>query len=403
MVALPDGFACGVGASDVALDGPAPASDLAAVRSGRPDGGAGFGARAPEDLAALAGLGAVDLRLPLEWARLEPSMQRYDQAAVERHRRILSAARDCGLRTWACLHDGTLPGWFAHDERGFADSRARSYYWSRHVEWVAETFGDLVHGWVPTHEPNRWAYRGWISGRRPPGLLDDVIGFSAALEGLLLASVDAARRLRADGQPVLSSHSVLPVFPTGPDPVTPPSATAEAMTSLVDEAMWGCWCRLLVEEVLVVGRRAPIEVPGARDAFDLVGLAYRHGASVDEEGVLHPYPRGVPAGLDGEVPWVEGLGLALGRAAEELPGRDLVITGVGIATDDEDRRWEYLRDAFVLVAEAVTGGMPVRGLWWQTPIDPTPAGGVGLLDHARRARPAADLFRSASAGDELST
>lgn len=401
MEALPAGFSMGVGASDVALDGPAPASDLGAARSTTAGQGAGFAEQAPDDLAAWADLGIGDVRLPIEWARLEPVMQRHDRAAVDQQRRVLEAARGCGLRTWACLHDGTLPGWFAHDERGFADVRTRSYHWSRHVEWVAETFGDLVHGWIPTHEPNRWAYRGWITGRRPPGAVDDVQSFAAALEGVLVASVDAARRLRGQGQPVASSHMALPLFAVGPDPVTRPSPTAESMASLVDEAMWGCWRRLLVEEVLVVGRRAPLEVPGARDAFDLVGLAYRHGAGVDEEGVQHPYPQGVPAGMDGQVPWVEGLSLSLRRAAAELPDRDLVVTGFGIATRDEDLRWAYLRDGLRLIAEAAAEGVAVRGLLWQNPIDPAPEAGVGLYDHDRSPRPAADLLSSVAHGDAI--
>lgn len=402
-MALPEGFSIGAGATDAALDGPAPASDLGAEPGRRPGVGLGFGASYQDDLGSLAAVGIGHLRLPLEWARLEPTLGRYDQPAVEHQRRVLEAAADAGIAVWGCLHDGTLPGWFAHDERGFADARTRSYHWARHVEWVGETFGDLVHGWVPSHEPNRWALRGWITGRRPPGLVDDVQGFAANLEGALLASVDAARRLRADGHPVAASHAVVPIFPVGPDPATPPSPTAEAMAGVVDEALWGCWRRLLVEEVLVVGRRAPVEVPGAREAFDLIGLAYRHGAGVDQDGVLHPYPAGLAPGLDGEIPWAEGLGLALHRAADQLPGRDLLVTGVGLATHDEDRRWEHLRDALVVVADAAAGAIPVRGLWWQTPIDPRRDAGVGLLDHERRPRPAADLLAVASRGEQLPT
>ena len=85
-----------------------------------------------------------------------------------------------------CLHDGSLPGWFAHDERGFPDQRSRRYFWARHVERVGEAFGGRVHGWVPTFEPTRWASRGWLDGDRPPGQRDDARGFAAAVEEITL-------------------------------------------------------------------------------------------------------------------------------------------------------------------------------------------------------------------------
>ena len=63
---------------------------------------------------------------------------------------------------WVCLHHFTLPRWFA--QRGaFTVPANRSEYWRRHVDFVAETFGDLVGGWQPVNEANiypRLSYRG---------------------------------------------------------------------------------------------------------------------------------------------------------------------------------------------------------------------------------------------------
>lgn len=396
-----DRFVVGTGASAAALDGVPPASELGSwVAAGRrPDRpGIGFAAHHRDDLALLAGAGLRTMRLPLEWARLEPENGRVDGAAVEATRDVLTAARQAGVAVWATLVDGTLPGWFSHDERGFADARSRSYLWARHVEFVGETFGDLVAGWVPFHEPTRWAHDGWITGRRPPGAQADTRDFVAALEGAHLASVSAALRLREGGRPTATSQWVVPLFPARPDPASPPTAEAEAMTSVVDEVLFGSWRRLLREETLIVGRRAPVEVPGAREAFDVIGWTYRQGAAVRGDGALLPYPQTLPVGPDGRVPWSHGFGLALHRVAETFADRPVLVTGVGLRTDDEGRREEYVRDLVEITAEALEDGMDLRGLWWETPIDPpfAGAGRPGLFTADRAETPALGVLRDAA-------
>ncbi len=45
---------------------------------------------------------------------------------------------------------------------------------------------------------------------------------------------------------------------------------------MVDEVLRRSWLRLLTEETLVIPNRSPIPVPGAREAYDVIGFAYRH-------------------------------------------------------------------------------------------------------------------------------
>ena len=53
---------------------------------------------------------------------------------------------------WVTLHHFTLPRWFA--PRGGFLVGAHLERWTCHVEFVAETFGDLVGGWMPVNEAN---------------------------------------------------------------------------------------------------------------------------------------------------------------------------------------------------------------------------------------------------------
>ena len=202
----PDGFWWGTGASSTQCEGAAPASNWArweklgrAPQSGE---GNGFATRYADDFALLADLGLRHHRLSIEWARIEPREGERDGEAVEHYRNVLLAARAAGVEPWVCLHHFTLPGWFGDDLGGFGDEKAAGYWWPRHVDFCAETFGDLVFGWKPINEPVAYALTGFLAGVFPPGRRD-VGDFRTALSVIHQANRGrgpaAARHRRAGG------------------------------------------------------------------------------------------------------------------------------------------------------------------------------------------------------------
>lgn len=113
-----------------------------------PTAGNGFRTRWPDDLAALQDLGVSDVRIALDWARLQPKPGVLEEDWVERFTQILQAADAIGVRPWACLHETAVPRWFDNDG-GFADAETFTRWWPRWVERAADRFGDLVTGWIP--------------------------------------------------------------------------------------------------------------------------------------------------------------------------------------------------------------------------------------------------------------
>jgi beta-glucosidase len=113
-----------------------------------PTAGTGFYRRWPDDLAALQDAGATDVRLTIDWARLQPKPDTFDDDWAERFEQMIAAATAIDLRVWATLHDGSIPKWL-DNEGGLADDEAVTRWWPRWVERTAERFGDLVGGWVP--------------------------------------------------------------------------------------------------------------------------------------------------------------------------------------------------------------------------------------------------------------
>lgn len=113
-----------------------------------PTAGNGFRTRWPDDLAALQEVGISDVRITLDWARLQPKPGVLDDDWAELFEQIVQATDAIGIQPWACLHEGSIPRWFDNDG-GFDDDETFSTWWPRWVERAAERFGDLVAGWIP--------------------------------------------------------------------------------------------------------------------------------------------------------------------------------------------------------------------------------------------------------------
>jgi beta-glucosidase len=409
-MAFPEGFWWGSAASSTQTEGAAPAASWHRwEREGKAPlsgDGNGFATRYAEDFELLAEHGLTHHRLSLEWARLEPQAGQHDADAVEHYTEVLRSARDAGLDIWVCLHHFTLPGWFSDDEGGFVDERARRYYWARHVDWVGETFGDLVYGWKPINEPTAYALTGFRFGVFPPGTKSEE-GFAAALEAIHLASFDACRLLRSGGKPVATIENMTPMFPVTRTSDPAEREQAEARAKHYDDTFW-CGLRALRDGVLAVPGRAPIDLPEAVDAFDLIGFSYYAAQAVYADGSSEVYPTDASAGPMGYAPWSEGLAVVLRRLDEELPKRPLLVDECGLGTPatspgDDEHRVRYLTECLDHVDRALADGIDIKGFFHWTAVDNYEwlegyDVQFGLFDRDRNAKASADMARRYALG-----
>src|SRR4051794_13482588 len=185
----PAGFMWGTGASSTQCEGAGPASDWwdweRAGHAPISGDGNGFATKYRDDFALFASLGLVHHRLSIDWSRIEPAEGRRDEAAIEHYRDVLTAARDAGVAPWVCLHHFTLPRWFAA-RGGFATGDNR-LAWTRHVDFVAEQYGDLVGGWQPVNEGNVYPTLSYRGLGFPPGH-SDFAEWGAVTENIHLAT-----------------------------------------------------------------------------------------------------------------------------------------------------------------------------------------------------------------------
>jgi beta-glucosidase len=397
-VQWPEGFWWGTGASSTQCEGAAPASDWwewertgHAPRSGR---GNGFSTRYADDFALFADLGLTHHRLSIEWARIEPRPGQRDLRAVAHYRQILEAARQAGIVPWVCLHHFSLPAWFAA-AGGFLVDGNRTGAWARHVEFVAETFGDLVGGWQPVNETNYYAGAAFRGGGWPPGH-NDREEWTRATVAIHLATAEAAVRLKQTGGPVSS------IFGLSTEVALDSSSATTDRVELLRQVNWDTGLGLFRDGVLRVRGRDPIERPDLAQAFDIIGFSHYATTGVSEGRVV-PYPRDAPRSPLGYATWADGLGPVLDRLHREVPGIPLLIAEFGIGTDDDRVRVDYLRRGLEVTRAAIARGVDIRGFFHWTGVDNYEwrhgfEVSFGIIDRDRVVRPSASVLAAEALG-----
>ncbi len=363
--------------------------------------GSGFGLDFRSDLQLLADLGLSSLRLTLDWARLEPWSGRWDTVATDHFTEILEAARGVGIDVWATLIDGPLPGWFEEDERGFRDDVALRKTWPRHVDRIAETFGDLVAGWIPVLDPYTLAAEGFLVGTKPPAMTNPE-RFADVLLALHRASFEAWRLLESGEPLVACCIDTAPLFVGVQSREPDERVEAAKHVKRLDRIRFGSWMRALRDGVISIPGHAEIELDGLAGAYDVIGFTYRGAASVYADGTFGPYPTDAPIAPDGRSPWAEGLGLVARRLDEELPKRRFAVLGTGLTTPDDEWRTDLLGQTAIELTRAVNDGVDIGDVFWESVLDGwTPECGNavpnGMIDPMRNERPSAELLRSITA------
>jgi len=126
-----------------------------------------WGGRWEEDFDRSSSDGQNAHRLSIEWSRIEPSPNVWDQDSLDYYRQILKGARDRGLKPVVTLHHFTNPMWLA-EQGGWTNPEVVDHF-ENYVRKVVGSLRDFVNIWVTINEPNVYAINGYLMGDFPPG------------------------------------------------------------------------------------------------------------------------------------------------------------------------------------------------------------------------------------------
>ncbi|MFH1459571.1 MAG: glycoside hydrolase family 1 protein [Candidatus Omnitrophota bacterium] len=119
-----------------------------------------------EDFELAKSLGLNAYRFSLEWSRIQPQPDYFDQAAITHYRQILIKLKQLGIEPFVCLWHWPLPVWIS--EKGGWQHPKTLEYFQKYVELISSEFKIEVRYWVTLNEPVIYSYESYFKGIWPP-------------------------------------------------------------------------------------------------------------------------------------------------------------------------------------------------------------------------------------------
>lgn len=134
-----------------------------------------WGGRWKEDFDRAADCGQNAHRFSIEWSRIQPTPNHWDEAALDRYREMARGLERRSMTPLVTLHHFTDPYWLS--ERGGWKNDDTPELFNRYVAKVVEALKEYVTLWVTINEPNLYTYLGYLNGVFPPGMNDKETAF----------------------------------------------------------------------------------------------------------------------------------------------------------------------------------------------------------------------------------
>ncbi|MEK6221106.1 MAG: family 1 glycosylhydrolase, partial [Chloroflexota bacterium] len=126
-----------------------------------------WGGRWKEDFDRAAESGQNSLQLSIEWSRVQPTPDRWDENALDHYRGMIRGLDERGIKPLVTLHHFTDPLWLAL--KGGWENDEIIQLFTTYTEKVVDILGGFVDKWVTLNEPNQYTAQGYIHGIFPPG------------------------------------------------------------------------------------------------------------------------------------------------------------------------------------------------------------------------------------------
>lgn len=141
-----------------------------------------------EDADRMVELNTTSHRLSVEWSRIQPAPDQWDESALEQYSDIIDGLLHRGIIPMVTLHHFTNPLWI-EKEGGWLNPKTVDHF-VKFTERVLDALGDRVDLWCTFNEPMVYAVQAYLVGMFSPGTRNPWRMFDCA-EMLLRAHAQA--------------------------------------------------------------------------------------------------------------------------------------------------------------------------------------------------------------------
>ncbi|MEW6107789.1 MAG: family 1 glycosylhydrolase [Nitrospirota bacterium] len=323
-----------------------------------------------EDLALLKNLGVNSYRFSLEWSRIQPRENMWDEKAIEHYQEIIDILRNDGIEPMVTLHHFTHPLWFIKKYPWHEDESAGHF--SVYVEKMLSTLKGVRY-WITFNEPYVLILAGYFEGCTPPAVESAPLGIKA-LTNILKCHAGAYDIIHAKcpNAQVSVAHNMAALAPwkkwNPMDKLLAKIAKYFYNHSLLDAFLTG---RLRLAFPFQKELEFDVPIKGKLDFFGVnyytrihlrfnplkkMGVEMRH-LDIDGHGLTDMGWEIHPRGLEKVLRYASRLNVPL------------IITENGIATKDSQKKIRFMKKHIDVVEQCKKQGMDIRGYFYWSLID----------------------------------
>ncbi len=302
-----------------------------------------WGGRWKEDFDRAAEAGQNAHRLSVEWSRIQPTPDQWDEEALEQYRTMLKGLRERNILPMVTLHHFTDPLWL--EKLGGWETDAIIPIFDKFSRKVVEALKEYCSLWITINEPNVYALEGYLRNNFPPGKSDLKLGIQ--VQANMARAHSCAYRSIHELQPEARVGYALHFRPQKPALAWSP--LDRLMRNIKFQGINMAFPSAISTGVLKspLGR---IQVPEAKGTQDFLGLNYysvdtvafdlRNRAELFSRSF---YPKGTDladAGMNSNTP--EGFFSAFKWAVKTYPNLPIIVTENGIEDSSDRIRPRYI-------------------------------------------------------------
>jgi beta-glucosidase len=371
-----------------------------------------WGGRWREDFERIVESNQNAHRFSIEWSRVQPSQNRWDEDALDYYREILKRLYELKITPMVTLHHFCDPIWI--EELGGWENEATIGFFGAYVQKTVEALSEYSNLWITINEPNVLVAYAFVLGLFPPGKKDlrSVGKVYSNLVKAHSAAYHIIHRIQSTARVgyTINYRGFRPAMPWNPLDRTLVGTISKVFNNAFPKAI-----HTGILQLLLTRERIP-EAKGTQDFLGLnyftkenVAFSLNHSKELFMRQFFDPERELSTTGFIANEP--EGMFEALKWATQFK--RPIIVTENGIEDVDDIVRPSYLIQHIHQLWRGINFNWPIKGYFHWTLVDNfewergwSQRFGLWELNietQTRRKRPSADPYAAICKENNLST
>lgn len=340
--------------------------------------------RYEEDIRLMAEAGLNAYRFSIEWARIEPKQGEFDENEIAHYRKVITCCKENGVEPIVTLHHFTSPAWVI--SRGGWENEEVVDWFANYVQYVVKHLGSELRYICTINEANMRLqlaalmekYKSKMAGgqqeaKNAPKEGDVQVGLNLdqGMNTMMLGMMECAKAFGL--QDPRGIHTFVSMCTPEGDILVMKAhqAAKKVIKELYPNIKVGLTLSLHDMQPATGGEDAAHKeweeefshyLPYIAED-DFLGVQSYTRQCFDEKGNKYT-PEGVELTQMGYEFYPQAIANVVRAAAKEFKG-DLIVTENGVATADDSRRQEYIKEATAGLQACIADGIPLKGyLHW---------------------------------------